>query len=524
MLKQKKHWFRRALLLFCAAALIGVLALIVAERLIDPSSEQLLTSNQLYTLAIAVTAVIISFITMLQHSYTRERFQLSHDATTGLPWRTQVPRDVPKNCTSYIYIILRDYNHYLERYGLNMGDSIMKKAAEAIRTQMGTGKLYRFSDSDLFIICENTAPLELFITGLQKKVDKIVEDYLDAIPESSMQIHLALSVGVAPSTHSADSETLTTYAKFAALEALKLDGSAVELFDFRAFLQHRAIIERRHHLPEVIESAQLTTVFQPIISCKTGKLYGYEALTRPTNPAYKNVSELLDDAEMLGIYPRLELVMTLSAIQAFRDLGGTSRLFINMAPETIRRKIYDKPIQDGLFDNIKFVIEIIERGEILASIISLLTKSIANLNALIALDDFGTGYSNHLALLNSKPDIVKVDRALITNIEDDHDKQRAYENIVSFARGMGTMVLAEGVESQKQFEYLLRFGMDYSQGYYIGKPMPTLNEIPEGITQLVEKYQGFSQMLLQQQQFGQFGRFSPDTDYIIRTRPKKEID
>ncbi len=121
---------------------------------------------------------------------------------------------------------------------------------------------------------------------------------------------------------------------------------------------------------------------------------------------------------------------------------------------------------------------------------------------MIALDDFGTGYSNHLALLNSKPDIVKVSHELIENIEDDIDKQRIYENIVSFARGMGTKVLAEGVESQKQFEYLLRFGMDYSQGYFIGRPAAGLDQIPEGITQLVEKYQDFSSALFEQQRFG----------------------
>jgi EAL domain-containing protein (putative c-di-GMP-specific phosphodiesterase class I) len=74
---------------------------------------------------------------------------------------------------------------------------------------------------------------------------------------------------------------------------------------------------------------------------------------------------------------------------------------------------------------------------------------------------------------------------------------------------MGTKVLAEGVESQRQFEYLLRFGMDYSQGYFIGRPGPGLDQIPAGITQLVEKYQDFSSALFEQQRFGRI------SDYII---------
>ena len=499
-------------ILAVAIFLIAGIIVLAIVRFESPNIQ--FTPTELFILSGSILAVFLGFFILLQRSHSREQYGLAHDKTTGLLWGVQIPKDVPKLCSAYVYIILKDYSHYLERHGLNIGDQIVRRAAETVKEHLGyPGTLYRFSDSDLFfMVQEKDFNLEKFTNDLQQTIECIFDDCLDAIPDEDVQIRLALAVGVAPATHTTDSETLLTYAKFAAMMALKKEGPVVEIFDFKAYLQHRAIIERRHHLPEVIESAQLTTVFQPVISCKTGKLYGYEALTRPANPAYKNVSELMDDAELLGMYSRLELVMTLSAIRAFRDLGGTCRLFINMAPETIRGKIYDKPIADGFFDNIKFVIEIIERGEVLASIIALLTKTIANLNAMIALDDFGTGYSNHLALLNSKPDIVKVSHELIENIEDDVDKQRIYENIVSFAKGMGTKVLAEGVESQKQFEYLLRFGMDYSQGYYIGRPTPRLNESPEGITQLVEKYQDFS-TLLEQQRLG-LGRFSHDPDYI----------
>jgi len=273
--------------------------------------------------------------------------------------------------------------------------------------------------------------------------------------EETVEVHFIFAAGVVPVTHTTDSNLLITYARFASMEASKDPDPSVGVFDFKEYLKYRGIIERRVHLPELIKKSQLTTVFMPIVSCKTGKLYGYEALTRPSNPAYKNISELLDDAEVLGLYSQLEFLMTLISIQTYRELGGQSRLFINMAPETIKKRLYDEVIKQGVFDNIKFVIEIIERGEILAEVIKILNDSVSQLHAMIALDDFGTGYSNHLALLNSKPDIVKVSRELIEGIDKDADKQQIYENIVSFTRGLGTRVLAEGIETKEEFEYLL---------------------------------------------------------------------
>jgi EAL domain-containing protein (putative c-di-GMP-specific phosphodiesterase class I) len=114
------------------------------------------------------------------------------------------------------------------------------------------------------------------------------------------------------------------------------------------------------------------------------------------------------------------------------------------------------------------------------------------LNALIALDDFGTGYSNHLALLNSKPDIVKVSQELIEGIATNIDKQQVYENTVSFAHGLGILVLAEGIETREEFETCLRLGMDFAQGYYIGKPIKEIAVLPSEIKEILNHYEAFN--------------------------------
>ena len=503
MFQNLKSIFNRySFVILGAFIAIGAMTYSVLKHYLQPTLTMSTTSYNLIILSI--TLIMLSLIALLQRARTREKYRLMHDPVTSLPYKTQVPTVIKKGITAYVFIRLREYQQYLERYGLVLCDSFVRVAAEVIQDKFKEyiDSLYRFADADFLLICNHPGPLE----DIQKWFQEIAYDLTDEtflitptedLNEISAQF--VLSIGIASITYSPNVELLATYAHFAARQAAHKEGAQTELFDLKEYLQQRVVIERRLHVTEVINEAQLTTVFMPIISCKDGSLYGYEALTRPTNPNYPYISDLLDDAEIMGVYSQLELLMTLTAVQTFRDLNSDVRLFINMAPEAIKKKIYDLPIKEGIFNNIKFVIEIIERGEVLLDIIKMLNTTLGKLNAMIALDDFGTGYSNHLALLNSKPDIVKVDRALIDNIEDDPDKQRTYENIVSFARGLGVQVLAEGVETQKQFEYLLRFGMDYSQGYYIGRPSATLDPIPADITKIVEQYKGFSELLAKQQ-------------------------
>lgn len=503
MLQNLKSIFNRYSFVITATFItLGVLVYYVIQRFLAPSTR--MAAAEFYIIVFSVSVLMLSLIALLQRARSLERYRLTHDSVTSLLYKTQVPAVIKKGTTAYVFLHLREYQQYLERYGLVLCDSFVRVAAEVIQDKFKeyTESLYRFADADFLLICNHPGLLEDIQKWFQEIAYELTDETFLITPSEDLNeisVRFVLSIGVASIAHSPNVETVATYAHFASQAASRKEGAQTELFDLKEYLQQRAVIERRQHLSEIIEAAQLTTVFMPIISCKDGSLYGYEALTRPTNPSYQSISDLLDDAEIMGMYSQLELLMTLTAVQTFRELGSDSRLFINMAPETIRKGIYNLPIQEGIFDNIKFVIEIIERGEVLLDIIKILTKTLGNLNAMIALDDFGAGYSNHLALLNSKPDIVKVDRALIDNIEDDPDKQRAYENIVSFARGMGVQVLAEGVETQKQFEYLLRFGMDYSQGYYIGRPTATLGSIPEGITKIVEQYKGFSELLAKQQ-------------------------
>ena len=103
-----------------------------------------------------------------------------------------------------------------------------------------------------------------------------------------------------------------------------------------------------------------------------------------------------------------------------------------------------------------------------------------DIHILIAVDDYGSGYSNMVNLLRYAPQIIKVDRLLITDIDKDANKQMFMTGTIDFAKANQIKVLAEGVETQEEFRTVVALGVDYVQGYYTGKPaQQPMADIPD---------------------------------------------
>ena len=114
----------------------------------------------------------------------------------------------------------------------------------------------------------------------------------------------------------------------------------------------------------------------------------------------------------------------------------------------------------------------------------------------MALDDYGSGYSTEETLLYLRPKYVKIDMALIQGISKDKDRQEIVKNLLAYTKKRKIKVVAESIENGEDMETVIRLGVDYLQGYYLGKPKPEMVSIPPEITRQIEelnrKYNGGS--------------------------------
>ena len=230
-------------------------------------------------------------------------------------------------------------------------------------------------------------------------------------------------------------------------------------------------------LEEILETASLTPLFQPIVSIKENKIYGYEALIRgPSNGPLHSPINLFDAASRHGRLAELDLLCREVAIKRFGQLNIDEKLFINTIPEVLLQQDY----QHGLtLDFIKkaglpaeqIVIELTEQFPINDyTLMRDATDHYREMGFSIALDDLGAGYSGLRTWSEIKPDFVKLDRHFMQNIHEDQHKRQFVQSMVDLAKSVDCKVIGEGIEIREEYLTTLDMNIEFSQGYYFGRP------------------------------------------------------
>lgn len=240
-------------------------------------------------------------------------------------------------------------------------------------------------------------------------------------------------------------------------------------------------VDRQYLFDEVekiINERRIFSVFQAIVDINTGKIFGYEALSRPISELIPNIGMLISLASEMGISEDLELILLFiinKTVTELKDEFIDKNLFVNT---NVSVKYGDKELVkfkntiDKITNNL--VVEITEYDEIDFETITDKINTIKDFGAKIAIDDFGSGYSNELALLSLKPDIVKIDMGLIRNIDTDQRKLQIVENLVRYSKNNDIKILAEGVETSGELKVVKDLGVDYVQGFIFSKPEKVL--------------------------------------------------
>jgi diguanylate cyclase (GGDEF)-like protein len=226
----------------------------------------------------------------------------------------------------------------------------------------------------------------------------------------------------------------------------------------------------------LVAGEALYTLFQPIIDGATREPIGYEALTRGPEGPLELPGALIAAAAAAGLSIPLERRCLESALRSYRALGLEGRLFLNLLPQNLLdwTQLADwlaEQLAANQIDPHDIVLEVTEHG--LTEDEMLLAGAVAPLRALgcdVAIDDLGAGSSGLKTWAAIRPDYVKVDRYFVAGIEQDAVRGEILRSVVDMGRVTGCRVIAEGIENREQYALLLELGVDYLQGFLLGRP------------------------------------------------------
>ncbi|MFT5661404.1 MAG: PAS domain S-box-containing protein [Sulfurimonas sp.] len=224
-----------------------------------------------------------------------------------------------------------------------------------------------------------------------------------------------------------------------------------------------------------IENGKIISFFQPIVCNKTQKVVKYESLVRLVDEEENIVAPFffLDIAKKGKYYSRITGMVLENSFNALKQTDKAITINISaldIEKYSTRKKIYEL-LDAHKSEAFRIVFELLEDEDVKDfDEIEKFILSVKEYGVKIAIDDFGAGYSNFERLLKYQPDILKIDGSLIKNIESDAYSMSVVKSIVAFAKEQGIEMVAEYIENENIYIILKNLGVEYSQGYYFGKP------------------------------------------------------
>ncbi|WP_051331237.1 EAL domain-containing protein [Aneurinibacillus terranovensis] len=259
-------------------------------------------------------------------------------------------------------------------------------------------------------------------------------------------------------------------------------------------------------IEKMIMEERVISYFQPLVSIKQKAIVGIEALARGVNseggPLISPV-QLFEEATKQGVVLELDRLCRKKALEGFARLCAKNPdliLFMNFETLIIDNGIVGSgyllnQVQETGVNPNQIVLEIIESKVSDSTALTQFVTTYRNFGFLLALDDVGAGYSNLDRIPLIKPDILKIDRSLITNIHEEYHKQEIVKSLANLSKRIGALVVAEGIETRQEACFPFDIGIDILQGYYFARPKQIgqidrygLHERIEGLSYQLQHY------------------------------------
>lgn len=417
--------------------------------------------------------------------------QALHDPLTGLPnralledrLRTIRATSVPGGPS--LSLLFLDVDHFKvinDSLGHAFGDRLLQAVANRLRSVVRPeDTVARFGGDEFVVLCEG-------LTGGEAASDvarRIGDSLLEPVVVDGSPVHVSVSIGIANELCIADTVDPGTLIRDAdtAMYRAKSEGRGRAVV-FDDHLRRRAVerqqIEAALRLAPTDGSLELH--YQPMVDLDSGALRGVEALVR-----WRHGDRLLGPLEFIPIAEETGLIVPLGdwvLDAACADLARWQRLpgwdHLEMSVNVSVRQLQHVGFLDAL-DSLLGRTSLAPRSLTLEVTESVLLDDAAldrfgierldELGVALAIDDFGTGYSSLTYLARLAVDVVKLDRTFLEAAGSDRDRNRMVSGVLDLVRALGLRCVAEGIESEEQYQLLAGLGCDTGQGYHIARPM-----------------------------------------------------
>ncbi|MBK8175644.1 MAG: EAL domain-containing protein [Rhodospirillales bacterium] len=428
-------------------------------------------------------------ITAEVEAQKRLMYVAHHDPLTGLPNRTLLKERLENNMgavrrhtrgLAVLTLDLDDFKSVNDTLGHAAGDAVLSETAvricEAVRAGDTVGRL----GGDEFTILQAEARDRDDAEALARRLISILSEPFELGGE---RIHCGASVGI--SRYPGDGNDADDLLRHANLALYKAKSAGRNSLCFFTPAMNEEVRERRlleAELRQALKQDDFVLYFQPQIDLQTGRLVGLEALLRWPHPRLGFVAPgaFLPVAERSGLILGIDRwVLKHACIQAKQWIDDgllTACVAVNSSAMQLAQRDMTSAVERILhetgFPPEQLEIEITESVLLVdTEVVTATLEAIHQLGVSLAVDDFGTGYSSLTYLRRFPVQKVKVDRTFIRNICTNTDDAAITGAIISLSKALKLTVIAEGIETKGQLDYLRLAGCDQAQGYYIGRPM-----------------------------------------------------
>ncbi len=418
-------------------------------------------------------------------------YQATHDALTGVSNRASLFAHLSKSITEAInqgfsiwvaFLDLDRFKHINDHYGHLVGDQLLVIVADRLTNVLRHNDMLGRFGGDEFVIVFHGNPTENISTDLMERIMKSIREPIQ-IENNNLRVGCSIGVATYPNDGLTADELLAN--ADAAMYRAKQSGRNLCQFynsDIQTQLLKRARIEMG--LVDILDRNELFIEYQPQVSIKTGMISGAEALLRWEHPELGRLTpdEFIPIAEETSTISRIGAWVVKNAcdqIAAWEREGlGQFRVAVNLSARQLPELSLSSIVQSALTSSglapERLELELTET--LMMSDVTLTQKTLLELKqqgVQIAIDDFGTGYSSLVYLQMLPLSSLKIDKQFVQALSEDHShtSNQIVITLIKLAHSLNLRVVAEGVETLSQLNFLRQYECDEVQGYLHSRPL-----------------------------------------------------